>query len=36
VLFTAASQEEHLFEVYEDMVYLTELYKHSEDFFLFT
>ena len=36
MLFTAASQEEHLFDVFEDMKYLSELHKASEDFRLFT
>lgn len=36
VLFTTASQNEALYDVYEDMMYLGELYKHSESFRLFT
>ena len=36
MLFTAASQESKLYDVYEDMRYLAELYKASEDFRLFT
>ncbi len=36
VLFTAASLENSLFEVYEDMTYLVSLYKNCEDFELFT
>lgn len=36
VLFTTASMEGKLFEVYEDMVYLAQLYQHSESFQLFT
>lgn len=32
VLFTTASQKEALYEVYEDMMYLSELYTHSEIF----
>lgn len=36
VLFVTASQKECLFDVYEDMMYLAELYKESEPFRLFT
>lgn len=36
VLFTAASQGKKLYNVYEDMTYLSELYKHSETFRMFT
>jgi F0F1-type ATP synthase delta subunit len=36
VLFTTASKQEALFEVYEDMMYLSELYNHSEVFRQFT
>lgn len=36
VLFTTASQNGHLFSVYEDLMYLTEIYKNSEQFRLFT
>lgn len=36
VLFTTASQKEALFEIYEDMQYLSELYQNSESFRLFT
>lgn len=36
VLFTSASQKEALYNVYEDMMYLAELYKASEHFRLFT
>lgn len=36
VLFTTASAKEALFEVYEDMIYLSELYTHSEVFRQFT
>lgn len=36
VLFTSASQKGALFSVYEDMMYLSELYKHSEMFRHFT
>jgi len=36
VLFTSASQKSALYEVYEDMMYLSELYTHSESFRLFT
>lgn len=36
VLFTAASQNKALFEVFEDMRYLSELYATSESFRLFT
>ena len=32
VLFTTASQREALYDVYEDMIYLGELYTHSESF----
>lgn len=36
VLFTTASQKEALYDVYEDMMYLSELYTHSEMFRQFT
>lgn len=36
VLFTTASQNNALFEIYEDMIYLSELYTHSEVFRQFT
>jgi len=36
VLFTTASSREALFDVYEDMMYLSELYTHSESFRMFT
>lgn len=36
VLFTTASQQEALFTIYEDMVYLGEIFDSSEDFRLFT
>lgn len=36
VLFTTASQNGDLFKVYEDMRYLHEIYKNSEQFRLFT
>ena len=36
VLFTTASQKQALFTVYEDMLYLAELYTHCESFRLFT
>lgn len=36
VLFTTASQKAALYTVYEDMMYLSELYKHSEVFRSFT
>ena len=36
VLFTTASQNEDLFNVYEDMQYLRELYKNCESFRMFT
>jgi ATP synthase F1 delta subunit len=36
VLFTTASQAGALYDVYEDMKYLSELYSHSESFQLFT
>jgi hypothetical protein len=36
VLFTTASQRKALYEVYEDMMYLSELYTHSESFRQFT
>jgi len=36
VLFTTASQNQALYEVYEDMKYLAELYANSESFQLFT
>ena len=36
VLFTTASQKGALYDVYEDMMYLSQLYTHSESFRLFT
>lgn len=36
VLFTTASQNKALYAVYEDMKYLSELYKHCEPFRSFT
>lgn len=36
VLFTTASQKGALFDVYEDLMYLSELYTHSEIFRHFT
>lgn len=36
VLFTTASQKNALYDVYEDMMYLSQLYTHSESFRLFT
>jgi ATP synthase F1 delta subunit len=36
VLFTTASQSSALYEVYEDMKFLGELYQNSESFQLFT
>jgi len=36
VLFTTASMQESLFSVYEDMVYLGEIYNNSETFRMFT
>ena len=36
VLFTTASQNGHLFSVYEDMKYMQEIYRNSEQFRLFT
>lgn len=36
VLFSSASQKEALYNVYEDMMYLAELYNASEHFRLFT
>lgn len=36
VLFTTASQKSQLYNVYEDMKYLSELYLNSEQFRLFT
>jgi F-type H+-transporting ATPase subunit delta len=36
VLFTTASQESALYDVYEDMKFLGELYQNSESFQLFT
>ena len=36
MLFTTASQNGHLFAVYEDLAYITEIYKNSEQFRLFT
>jgi len=32
VLFTSASQANQLYEVYEDMVFLAQLYHNSESF----
>lgn len=36
VLFTTASQNEALYNVFEDMRYLREIFKHSEEFRQFT
>lgn len=36
VLFTTASQDGHLFNVFEDMVFLGQLYDNSESFQQFT
>jgi len=36
VLFTTASQKSALYDVYEDMQYLSELYANSESFRMFT
>jgi len=36
VLFTTASQNGHLYDVYEDLVFLSEVYANSETFQLFT
>jgi len=36
VLFTTASQKNALFDIYEDMMYLADLYKESEQFRMFT
>jgi len=36
VLFSSASQQESLYDVYEDMIYLSELYKASEPFRMYT
>ena len=36
VLFTTASQQEALYPIYEDLIYLKGLYDNSEAFFLFT
>jgi len=36
VLFTTASQKSALYDVYEDMMYLSQLYTHSEIFRQFT
>lgn len=36
VLFTTASQNGALFQVYEDMKFMQELYRHSDQFRLFT
>ena len=36
VLFTTASQQEALFPIYEDLIYLKGLYDNSEAFYLFT
>jgi len=36
VLFTTASQEGSLYEVFEDMVFLGQLFDNSESFQLFT
>lgn len=36
MLFTTASQEKALYNVFEDMKFLADLYDHSESFQLFT
>ena len=36
VLFTSASEQEALFAIYEDLLYLKGLYDNSEAFYLFT
>lgn len=36
VLFSSASQENSLYDIYEDIMYLQELYKECEAFHLFT
>jgi len=36
VLFTSASEQEALYAIYEDLVYLKGLYDNSEAFYLFT
>ena len=36
VLFGTASQQEALYTIYEDIVYLKELYDNSEEFRMFT
>lgn len=36
VLFTTASQNECLYTVFEDMKYLSEIYRNSEEFRQFT
>ena len=36
MLFTTASQEKSLYEVYEDMQYIGQIYENSETFQLFT
>ena len=36
VLFTSASMDEALYTVYEDIVYIQQLYENSESFKLFT
>jgi F-type H+-transporting ATPase subunit O len=36
VLFVSASEQNALYDIYEDFQYLSELYDHSEDFRLFT
>ena len=36
VLFTSASEQEALYAIYEDLMYLKGLYDNSEAFYLFT
>ena len=36
MLFTTASQEKCLYEVFEDMIYIGQLYQSSETFQMFT
>ena len=36
VLFTTASQQNALYDIYEDMMYINDLYKESENFRMFT
>ena len=36
MLFTTASQEKALYDVFEDMIYIGQLYENSETFQLFT